>query len=187
MPSEYHREVFGGEVGETCEFENIEHANQILGLLMRRWNTIAGALYRDEIHVPLIFEDEKGELRGSDWARGFVRGMHMRHDGWIELANDEERGGCLVPMMMLCHEHDEDSDMRPEPIAPEQREQVIAFMAAGLVEAYKYFREQRGAGTETLLEHQSLRRSTRKIGRNDPCPCGSGKKYKKCCGGAAVN
>lgn len=25
-------------------------------------------------------------------------------------------------------------------------------------------------------------RSTPKIGRNDPCPCGSGKKYKKCCG-----
>jgi uncharacterized protein YecA (UPF0149 family) len=24
-------------------------------------------------------------------------------------------------------------------------------------------------------------RSTRKVGRNDPCPCGSGKKYKKCC------
>ena len=24
--------------------------------------------------------------------------------------------------------------------------------------------------------------SARKIGRNDPCPCGSGKKYKKCCG-----
>ena len=25
-------------------------------------------------------------------------------------------------------------------------------------------------------------RTTPKIGRNDPCPCGSGKKYKKCCG-----
>jgi preprotein translocase subunit SecA len=25
-------------------------------------------------------------------------------------------------------------------------------------------------------------RSSRKIGRNQPCPCGSGKKYKKCCG-----
>ena len=23
----------------------------------------------------------------------------------------------------------------------------------------------------------------KKIGRNDPCPCGSGRKYKKCCGG----
>ncbi len=28
---------------------------------------------------------------------------------------------------------------------------------------------------------QPLRRTTPKVGRNDPCPCGSGKKYKKCC------
>ena len=28
--------------------------------------------------------------------------------------------------------------------------------------------------------------SNEKIGRNDPCPCGSGKKYKKCCGPNAV-
>ncbi|MFT3782388.1 MAG: YchJ family protein [Nibricoccus sp.] len=27
-----------------------------------------------------------------------------------------------------------------------------------------------------------VRRETPKVGRNDPCPCGSGKKYKKCCG-----
>ncbi|ACB77489.1 YchJ family protein [Opitutus terrae] len=30
----------------------------------------------------------------------------------------------------------------------------------------------------------TVRRETPKIGRNDPCPCGSGKKYKKCCGAA---
>jgi SEC-C motif domain protein len=30
---------------------------------------------------------------------------------------------------------------------------------------------------------QPVRQSTPKVGRNDPCPCGSGKKYKKCCGG----
>ncbi|MDP8256536.1 MAG: preprotein translocase subunit SecA [Candidatus Alcyoniella australis] len=29
---------------------------------------------------------------------------------------------------------------------------------------------------------QTVRRATPKVGRNDPCPCGSGKKYKKCCG-----
>lgn len=33
-----------------------------------------------------------------------------------------------------------------------------------------------------LLGHQPFVRSAPKIGRNDPCPCGSGKKYKKCCG-----
>jgi preprotein translocase subunit SecA len=30
----------------------------------------------------------------------------------------------------------------------------------------------------------TVRRSAPKVGRNDPCPCGSGKKYKKCCGAA---
>jgi preprotein translocase subunit SecA len=29
---------------------------------------------------------------------------------------------------------------------------------------------------------QTVRRESPKVGRNDPCPCGSGKKYKKCCG-----
>jgi len=28
----------------------------------------------------------------------------------------------------------------------------------------------------------TIRRKEKKVGRNDPCPCGSGKKYKKCCG-----
>ncbi|MEO5375957.1 MAG: YchJ family protein [Alphaproteobacteria bacterium] len=32
---------------------------------------------------------------------------------------------------------------------------------------------------------QPIRRASPKVGRNDPCPCGSGKKYKKCCGAAA--
>ena len=32
---------------------------------------------------------------------------------------------------------------------------------------------------------ETFRRETPKIGRNDPCPCGSGKKFKRCCGKAA--
>jgi len=32
------------------------------------------------------------------------------------------------------------------------------------------------------VPYKPIIRSTSKIGRNDPCPCGSGKKYKKCCG-----
>ena len=32
---------------------------------------------------------------------------------------------------------------------------------------------------------QTVRYEKPKVGRNDPCPCGSGKKYKKCCGAAA--
>ena len=187
MPSEYNREVFGGEMSEAVEFTSLDQAQEILSLMMRHWNTIAGTLYKDEIHVPLIFEDEKGELHGNDWARGIMRGMHMRHEGWSELINDEEHGACLIPIMMLYHEDDQDPEMRPDPITPEKREQVIAGMAVGLLGAYKYFREQREAYADTSFVGDSPRRNASKIGRNDPCPCASGKKYKKCCGRATVN
>ena len=33
-----------------------------------------------------------------------------------------------------------------------------------------------------LVKPQPITREAPKVGRNDPCPCGSGKKYKKCCG-----
>jgi SEC-C motif-containing protein len=35
-----------------------------------------------------------------------------------------------------------------------------------------------------MAPQEPFRRSVAKVGRNDPCPCGSGKKYKRCCGGA---
>ena len=185
MPSEYNREVSGGDLSEAVEFSSLDEAQEILNLMMRHWNTIAGTLHKDEVYVPLLLKDENGLAHGNDWARGFMRGMHMRHDGWGELVNDDKNGGCLIPMMMLYHEHDEDPEMRPKPISPEQREDVIAHMAAGLVGAYRYFREHRQ--THVSAHRTEPRRSVPKVGRNDPCPCGSGKKYKKCCGGAAVN
>ena len=39
--------------------------------------------------------------------------------------------------------------------------------------------ETSGDGTDTA--NKTIRKG-KKVGRNDPCPCGSGKKYKKCCG-----
>ena len=40
--------------------------------------------------------------------------------------------------------------------------------------------------SRTAGKKQPVKRSTQKVGRNDPCPCGSGKKYKKCCGAASA-
>jgi uncharacterized protein len=186
MPSEYYPEVFGGEMTDTCEFTSLDEANEILGLLMRHWNTIAGTLIKGEVYVPLLLEDEVGTAQGNDWARGFMHGVDMRNDSWAGLIEDEEHGGCILPMMMLCHEHDEDPEMRPETITPEKRETVIVHMAAGLMGAYRYFRK-RGQGRVGTTFESEPRRSASKVGRNEPCPCGSGKKYKKCCGGATVN
>lgn len=56
------------------------------------------------------------------------------------------------------------------------------------VRAYKPEARQGSSTDDTGTDSPTpapLRRANAKIGRNDPCPCGSGKKYKKCCGRAA--
>ncbi|MFH1621737.1 MAG: preprotein translocase subunit SecA [Candidatus Omnitrophota bacterium] len=42
--------------------------------------------------------------------------------------------------------------------------------------------EKQVASTEKQTPLPTIKRDQPKVGRNDPCPCGSGKKYKKCCG-----
>jgi preprotein translocase subunit SecA len=41
-----------------------------------------------------------------------------------------------------------------------------------------------GVGRPGQQQKGTLKRGQPKVGRNDPCPCGSGKKYKHCCGKA---
>lgn len=46
-------------------------------------------------------------------------------------------------------------------------------------------KHEHGPGCDHEHEHEvqePVRRAEPKVGRNDPCPCGSGRKYKKCCG-----
>jgi preprotein translocase subunit SecA len=42
-----------------------------------------------------------------------------------------------------------------------------------------------GDGSELKLDLAPVRRDQPKVGRNEPCPCGSGKKFKNCCGRVA--
>ena len=183
LPSEYLPEVLGDM--EDAQFENLEEANEMLSLLMRHWNDIAGTLAKGAVHWPLLLEEDDGMPGGNDWAFGFMEGVQMRTKGWKALFGDEDHAGCLVPTLMLYHEYDEDPETRTEPpITPKQREKVITTMAVGLTFAYRYFREASKGGAR--IPSAMPRQSRRKIGRNEPCPCGSGKKYKRCCGGAAI-
>ena len=177
MPSEYLPEIIGSR---DDAFESLEDANELLELLMRHWNAIAGTLARNEVYLPLLLEDADGVAHGNEWTRGFMRGVALRADSWKELFADEDHAGCLVPMLVLYHENDEDATLRPPPITSKQREKLLPHMVAGLLAAHRYFREHRGSyGSTSEIES---RQTGRRIGRNDPCPCGSGKKWKRCCG-----
>ena len=57
-----------------------------------------------------------------------------------------------------------------------------------MISALEKYKKQQEALQKTLVmnhgneQKQTAKRDADKVGRNDPCPCGSGKKYKKCCG-----
>ena len=69
----------------------------------------------------------------------------------------------------------------PRPIATSVDEIEEAFQR----KKKRELEQARMAGSGDMQTVQQVVRSGAKVGRNDPCPCGSGKKYKKCCGAGA--
>jgi uncharacterized protein len=189
-PSEYLREIWGGDrIGGDAGWRNEQEMQEFIDLIMRHWNSIAGVLYVNEPFLPFLLEDDAGASTANDWAKGFARGMKFRKDKWAQLLDDSSHGGLLVPILALAHEHDPDPDMRPykEPMDAERREQLIVGAAASVTRIYHYFAARRGASPQAGEKAGTRHRSGRKVGRNDPCPCGSGKKFKKCCGAITVH
>jgi uncharacterized protein len=85
----------------------------------------------------------------------------------------------LVPIFALGNEHNPDPAMRSytKPVTAELREKLIVGIAVGEMKIYRYFEARRMTDM-----NPTYRRMGPKVGRNDLCPCGSGKKFKHCCG-----
>ena len=73
---------------------------------------------------------------------------------------------------------------------PGDKQGVVEFKAHYSVQGHQYvhhersdftFKDGKWYYTSGEVFQETITRSTPKVGRNDPCPCGSGKKYKKCC------
>jgi uncharacterized protein len=187
-PSEYLPEIWGGELpGEA--FSDREELQKFLDLMMRHWNAVVHALHEEDQFWPLLAEEENGVVHANDWAHGFLRGMELRRGNWSELLDDEKHAGLLVPILALAHEHHPDAEMRPykEPMSTERREQLIAGVAASVPAIYRYFASRRRVAMRTVTESRTHRRPEPKVGRNEPCPCGSGQKFKRCCGKVTVH
>lgn len=183
-PSEYLPQIWGGNLAENEVLSDQREWQTFLDLVIRHWNTVVDTLNSSKQFLPLLLEDEDGVAHANDWAQGFVRGIELRREEWSELFDDEARGGALVPILALANEHHTDPEMRPykEPMTAERREQLIVGVAALVPTIYRYFAPHRRFAARADRETTTHRRSSPKIGRNDLCPCGSGEKFKKCCG-----
>ncbi len=180
-PDEYMPVLICGRTeDDDLDFESVEEAEQFHDVLTRYFDEISRVLRRGELRMPCMAESGEELPAGNDWANGFLAGSHLRHDLWSEIVNDEKRATALIPIWALAYEHDEDPSMRPYdgPVSPEQREKLIAGVIASVRRLYTMFREDgRARGSSNSIPGSS----SLKVGRNDPCPCGSGKKFKACC------
>ena len=181
---EYLRAIWGDDIVNEDTFASKPVLKEFISLVTRHHAFIAQTLQSGGIVLPLLAEDEDGIARGNDWAIGFMRGMDLRRKDWSPLLDDEENSGSIVPILTLAHELDPDPAMRPykEPISAELREKLIVHAAAGVVQIFHYFEAQRLLPTLLARDSDTYFRIAPKVGRNEPCPCGSGKKFKHCCG-----
>jgi uncharacterized protein len=184
-PSEWLPLIWGGE---GAEFADVDEANAILGFLMARYNEILGEV-ADEALAPVFWTDRNGTVIAGDWAEGFRQAIALRANAWEPLFTSERHGRLLLPILALCHDEDGNAllDLPPEevPRVLDDAQDLIPGCVIGIA-AYWRRRVPRQISTppEAGWEPEPSRAAT-KVGRNDPCPCGSGRKFKKCCGQAA--
>ncbi len=185
-PGECLEEIWGGD---TAPFADLDDFEEFFGLAMRHWNSIVREFASPGMtFIPWLDAEEGEELpRGNRWARGFLRGVNACPEGWDEIYADEQKFAMLLCILALAHENDPDPEMRTwkTPPGPELRERLLAGLSVSAQRVYDYFRPHRIR--EARRGRTGVERTGAKIGRNDPCYCGSGKKYKHCCGNVIVN
>jgi uncharacterized protein len=185
LPSEWLPLVWGGE---APEFVDQDEAKAILGAIMGRYNEILRQIADDEFD-PIFWTTRDGTLIAADWAEGFLQAIMLRAHAWDELFKSERHGQLLIPILALCGDENGESLLGFPPDEEDRiMEEATEFIPACTAAIAAYWRENGPEQVSTPFParppFQSSQASS-KVGRNDPCPCGSGKKFKKCCGKAA--
>ncbi len=188
LPSEWFPRIWGE--GDEPAFDSLEHAQRIFDLITRFYNHIVRKFMKaPEEFQPFLYEDvQDGQptLSAEEWCIGFSLGIHLRSEAWEPLLKDEENSGILAAIVAFSLDDawEEVTEGR-DPV--EVRDELIGLLPATVFAIHAYWqplRQKRAAG----LTPDSVRLGgSSKSGRNAPCPCGSGKKFKNCCGVAGKN
>lgn len=182
MPGEWMPAIWGEH---EPRWESPAEAQRVYGQLLELWNDVLRRVALDPAEQidaddrPIFGDGHDGVPRGQAWAAGFLDGVEAAPEGWDDWCEAEDWiDNVLIDLDALTWPVVPDGFV-PDDDAPAlehaQHEGILAELPALVHRLHRHRLAQEAARTP-------IRRDTPKVGRNDPCPCGSGKKYKKCCG-----
>ncbi|MBC2768448.1 UPF0149 family protein [Pusillimonas minor] len=155
--------------------------NRVMDLVMRHYNGIISGLQspHPEMTPTWAAQEYRGKMydTAEGWAYGFVEGMNMCQDDWQPML-DTEKGAAWFRPIGLLGADDFSPDQDDLTKTPAQRAKITQQIPPAVLNMYLYWLPYR----EAIYEREIAKASKPKVGRNEPCPCGSGKKFKKCCG-----
>jgi uncharacterized protein len=188
LPSAWLSDAWGPHEDDAPAFATQDEAQRIIGLIVRHFNSIVSGLennpdgFEPFLRSLVYFGDPREYLVGEPWALGFMQGVALCRQDWQPLFDDAHARQWLEPLHLLGADDTTDDELALIR-RPDQREDLTKKFPASIAGIYRYWLPYRQAVHERLLA-TTIRRAEPKVGRNDPCPCGSGKKFKKCCGSA---
>ena len=170
-PSRWMPAIWGGEA-LAPEWQNKKEIEGFSQAVFTLYNNVMQSL--DENTFEALFLENEVEDKTyaivDEWCDGFLRGLNLwETQAAKEIAFTEE---CIQPIRLFASETGFEQLAAMSDEEERTQQQLIE---PNVLRLYQHFFEQR----KPVL--QSVVRDSPKVGRNDPCPCGSGKKFKKCC------
>jgi uncharacterized protein len=162
------------EGGEQPEYETETQEPYVRALVDRHLETIRRRLAAGR-HEPPIDENSAPEAV-EEWAFGFATATTVRAGSWDPIGKHKQAALAVASISLLIPPHpDDEEDEGFEPLDDDARRTIVGNLPHLIRMVHAFWH---GQPVQPLIEP----RRSQKIGRNEPCPCGSGRKYKKCCG-----
>ena len=123
-----------------------------------------------------FYEDEASNPDFYTWCNAYLYALDIVPTDWFEAVDQEEFEDLFYPIMALggIYDDEENGEVILH-LNEKELTQLESDLPHVLLDIYWYWQA-------IINKPQTVRREGEKVGRNDPCPCGSGKKYKACCG-----
>lgn len=185
MPSAWLPWVWDFEAGEAeVVYQSMEQAQEVMGLIMGLMNRIAHAFQHDpESFEPVFYR--QAVWGAAEWCEGFLKATQLFDaESWTKLwaadalkdIGDTGRVRLVTPFLRLG-----DADGLAFTKKEGNAQRWVDAVVPSLVAIHTHWLARRSPAP-AVASRGPARREAPKVGRNDPCPCGSGRKFKKCCG-----